>query len=455
MNMGTDEYHYSPLSEPRQIRLLKLHSGADPEDSQLSIDLITMPLDAAPPFSALSYAWGDPLPQAEITCCGLAVKIGLSLCSALRQLRPPAAKPEQLIWADAFCINQEDTAERNAQVRTMGDIYARAANTLIWLGEEDDYVARAMTWLQRFFNMWVILYAEGTQTIIPTIFGRVGINTSAEAEKALQSAFGNRRDEAYRNIWMLLRRPWFARKWVIQEVAKSTNHEMVLVSASKRLAWKAVQAWLWFVVTSPHTLVSFLASCPWRGETLPASSSDVHSDFNQAKMLALMRDKEAPLMLLLARTLSFRCTDPRDHIIALLGISTDGSLHENLINYDIPAEELHHRLAQACLNNPQDLRILWSFVSIMPVARRGAKSWMPNIGELPAMPGLAMQTLEVSQTMDMGSGACKSKELDASMGGHQLQIKGRIVDRLEQLGMDMSASCELGNFVQTLGTSDP
>ncbi|KAK7718933.1 hypothetical protein SLS63_010346 [Diaporthe eres] len=455
MDMATDEYQYSPLSGPRQIRLLKLHPGASPEDRQLSVEIVTVDLDATPPFEALSYAWGDPLPQAEIRCCGLAAKIGLSLLGALRQLRPPASEPERLIWADALCINQEDTAERSAQVRMMGDIYARAANTFIWLGEEDDNVARAMTWLQRFFNTWVILYAEGTQTVIPTIFGRVGVNTSAEAEKALQSAFGDRRDEAYRSIWMLLRRPWFARKWVIQEVAKSTKHEMMLVSGSKRLAWKAVQAWLWFVVTSPQTLVSFLGSCPWRGETSPASSSDVYSDFNRAKMLALMRDKEAPLMLLLARTLSFRCTDPRDHIIALLGISTDGSLHENLINYDIPAEELHHRLAQACLNNPQDLRILWSFVSIMPVDRRGAKSWMPNIGELPGIPGLAMQTLEVSQTMDMVSGACKSKELDASMSGHQLQIKGRIVDRLEQSGMDMSTSSELGNFVQTLGISDP
>lgn len=454
MEMTTHEYQYSPLSGPRQIRLLKLHPGAIPEDPQLSVDLITLPLDAAPPFAALSYAWGDPLPQAEIRCCGLAAKIGLSLCSALRQLRPHAAEPERLIWADALCINQEDTAERNAQVRMMGDIYARAANTFIWLGEEDDNVARAMTWLQRFFNVWVILHAEGTETVIPTILGRVGLNAHLEAEKALQSAFGERRDEAYRDIWMLLRRPWFARKWVIQEVAKSTKHEMVLVSGSKRLAWKVVQAWLWFVVTSPLTLMMFLGSCPWSVETSSAGSSDVYSDFNQAKMLALMRDKEAPLMLLLSRTLSFRCTDPRDHIIALLGLSTDGSFHENLIDYDIPTEELYHRLAQACLKSPQDLRILWSFISIVPVDRRGSISWMPNIGELPAMPGISVLTLEVSQTMDVVSGPCRSKELDASMSGNQLQIKGRIVDRIEQLGMNMSNSSELGNFVQIMTTVD-
>ncbi|KAI7779960.1 hypothetical protein LA080_000173 [Diaporthe eres] len=454
--MAAGEYQYSAFSGPRKIRLLKLHSGASPEDPQLSVDLVTVPLDVAPPFAALSYAWGDPLPQAEIRCCGLAAKIGLSLCSALLQLRrDAAAEPERLIWADALCINQEDTAERDAQVRMMGEIYARATNTLIWLGEEDENVVRAMTWLQRFFNAWEVLYSEGTEGVAPTIFGQVAVNISPESEKALQSAFGERQVEAHRNIWILLRRPWFARKWVIQEVAKSTKHEMVLVSGSKRLVWKAVQAWLWFIVTSPQTLVMFLSSCPWKVETSSTRISHVYSDFNQAKMLALMRDKEAPLMLLLARTLSFRCTDPRDHIIALLGISTDGSFHENLIDYNIPAEELYHRLALACLTNSQDLRILWSFVSIVPIDRRGSKSWMPNIRDLPATPGLAMQTLEVPQTMGVAPGACRSKELDASMSGHQLQIKGRIVDRLKQLGMDMGTSSELGNFVQNMITIDP
>lgn len=463
--MATDEYQYSPLSGPRQIRLLELHPGASPEDPQLSVELVTVTLDAAPPFIALSYAWGDPSPQAEIRCCGLAARTGLSLCSALRQLRelresrqcrqlrPAVAEAKLLIWADALRINQGDTAERKAQVLMMGDIYARATSTLIWLGEEDDNVARGMKWLQHFLNVWEVYYPKGTRDVIPIIFGRVGAKTSPEAEKALESAFDKRWEEAHQSIWMLLRRPWFTRKWVIQEVVKSAERGMAVLCGSKTLEWRAVQAWLWFVATSPQTLGLFLSSYPWRVKTSSASSSDVYADFNQAKMLALMRDNEAPLMLLLARTLHFRCADPRDHIIALLGISTDGLLH--LVNYDIPAEELYYRLALACLNNSQDLRILWSLVSIVQVHQRGSKSWFPNIGELPAMPGLAIQTLEVSQTMDTVSDACRRKKLDASMSGHQLHIKGRIVDRLEQLGMDMSTSSEFGSFVETLDTSVP
>lgn len=450
--MATQRYQYSPLPGSRHIRLLKLHCKAPTEDSQLSVELVIVPLDKAPPFEAISYTWGDPAPQAEIYCSGLTARIGLNLHSALRQLSPRGTEPPRLLWADALCINQDDIAERKSQVQIMGEIYTMATNTLIWLGEEDDNIVRAVTWLRRFYEVWDILYAGSIGNDIPAFFAKAGFKTMPEAEKALQLAFLGRRAEAYRSIWMLLRRPWFKRKWVIQEVAKSARHGMMLVSGSNTLTWQAVQAWIYFLLTSPQTFHKFLGSYPWKSATSLASISDVYTDFNHAKILALMRDGEAPLMLQLSRTLPFRCTDPRDHVIALLGISTDGSSHKNLIDYDIAAEDLYDRLAHPCLSNPQDLRILWSFVSIVPVDRRGSNSWMPKIAELPEMPGLAMQTLEVSQTFHMVWDSPCRAQLDGSISGNRLQVKGRIVDRLEQLGTDMSASSDLVNFVQLFDT---
>lgn len=107
-NMDSDKYQYSPLSEARQIRLLRLHPRANPEDSPLSVDLITVPLDAAPPFEAISYACGDPLPQAKIRCSGLTAELGLSLHSELRRLAPLFPEHERLVWADA-CVSTRKT----------------------------------------------------------------------------------------------------------------------------------------------------------------------------------------------------------------------------------------------------------------------------------------------------------------------------------------------------------
>lgn len=404
------------------------------------MDLITVPLDAAPPFEALSYTWGDPLPQLEIRCSGLIATIGLSLYSALRQLRPHVGQQERLIWADALCINQTDIVERNAQVRIMGEIYTSATSTLIWLGEVDGHVARAMEWLQRFYDVFVTIeqHPEVSKSWVDRLFTTSDGANSRYTEDALQAAFGEHptRVEACRDIWTLLRRPWFTRKWVIQEVAKSTKHEMVLVAESKTLAWEAIRSWFLFLTRSPQTTFMFLASYPWFPEASSAGGSDFYSDFLQARTLALMADKEMPLMLLLGRTLRFRCAESRDHIIALLGISRDGSDHEDLIDYDTPTRELYHRLARACLTNPQDLRMLWSFVSAVPVDRRAPGSWMPNVEELSAMHNLSMQTLEVSEMFTEAANACRNTKLHASMSGNRLQVKGRIVDRLEQLGMD-------------------
>jgi hypothetical protein len=40
-----------------------------------------------------------------------------------------------VLWIDAICINQEDDKERGHQVAIMRDVYSRAIEVLIWLGE--------------------------------------------------------------------------------------------------------------------------------------------------------------------------------------------------------------------------------------------------------------------------------------------------------------------------------
>ncbi|KAK2048435.1 hypothetical protein LZ31DRAFT_448188, partial [Colletotrichum somersetense] len=140
------KYRYSPLTLNREIRLLKLHAGEGLKE--LSGELVNATLDETPPFTAISYAWGAPQPRKAILCSGLEMDIGPSLHSALLHLRDPA--DDTLLWVDALCINQKDVPELNQQVRMMGDIYAAACITAIWLGEESDEVKMAFGWLRRF-----------------------------------------------------------------------------------------------------------------------------------------------------------------------------------------------------------------------------------------------------------------------------------------------------------------
>ncbi|KAJ0335971.1 hypothetical protein COL154_013373 [Colletotrichum chrysophilum] len=139
------QYQYSPLAPNRQIRLLKLCAGTETE--KLTGELVHVFLDEKPFFTALSYAWGEMQPRKTIFCSNLKMEIGPSLYSALRHLRQPAR--DTFLWADALCINQQDISERSQQVRMMGDIYAAAFVTVIWLGEESSDVKMAFGWLRR------------------------------------------------------------------------------------------------------------------------------------------------------------------------------------------------------------------------------------------------------------------------------------------------------------------
>lgn len=91
----------------------------------------------------------------------------------------------------------------------MGDIYAAASATVIWLGEESSDVKMAFGWLRRFALAWSI--PESGLDLI----------TKSRAEGPLQAAFGRHRATAFRHLWALLDRQWFTRKWVIQELVKS------------------------------------------------------------------------------------------------------------------------------------------------------------------------------------------------------------------------------------------
>ncbi|OTA86022.1 hypothetical protein M434DRAFT_51030, partial [Hypoxylon sp. CO27-5] len=135
----------------------------------------------SPSYEAISYVWGDPLDKVDITCNGKTLAITAGLEVVLRHFRSPTEK--KILWADAVCINQNDNDERGRQVRRMKDIYSKASQVLIWLGEECDD-------------------------------SNIGIAAASDIAHAYSSQFP--RLSAFAKI---IRRLWFTRVWVVQELA--------------------------------------------------------------------------------------------------------------------------------------------------------------------------------------------------------------------------------------------
>jgi hypothetical protein len=137
------KYIYRHLSSTRSSRVLLLQPSNN-RSAVLSCSLEEMSMDAKDKvercYNALSYVWGSKIGTQRFLCDGQTVLITPNCESALRHLRDK--RKEVILWVDAICINQEDLAERPQQVLLMGDIYRRAFEVIIWLGEGTDSISR-------------------------------------------------------------------------------------------------------------------------------------------------------------------------------------------------------------------------------------------------------------------------------------------------------------------------
>lgn len=440
--MATETYVYTRLSGPRQIRLLKIHPASSSDDPELSVDLVHTSVDSAPPFNALSYAWGDPLPRNEIRCSGRVTEIGPSLYAALRRVSH-IGEEDNWLWADALCINQDDNAEREAQVRIMGDIYAAADSTFIWLGE-DEHIAGAFYWLERFSDVYDTL-----DTSCPTddeqgqmMRDRLSADDNREVRAILRRAFGDesRQSRAFRKIWKMLRHPWFTRKWVIQESVKSQNHGLIFLAGEAMMTWWWLSRWLMFLDWSYFSYDLFISSDSWGLENGECEGNCRWVMMSQARLLTTGDLEEASLVELLALTIMFKCTKPHDHIIALLGIASDSSVYNDLVDYDSSVQDLYRRLTCSCLNNSRDLRIVWSLYRALPMDKRLSSSWIPNIHEVAS----DFMLSGFSHNPERLANASGSTQIEATTTGNVLRIRGRVIDSIEQLGTNISDLPKLG-----------
>lgn len=204
--------------KPDHIRLLCLlppdpHHKAHPDIKPIECELVHVPLHRASQYEALSYVWGPPDRDETIyiKTGGLhpwttALHVTNSLFIALWHLR--YASQRRHLWIDQICINQDNTLEKNTQVRRMGEIYSRASSTVVWLGPRG-YDAEL---LQDMYNQ---LSCSPSRT---ENAGGVRMLDQQALAKVIGTSFRDEKDsDMIRRRRHLLERflglPWFCRVW--------------------------------------------------------------------------------------------------------------------------------------------------------------------------------------------------------------------------------------------------
>ncbi|PVH96900.1 HET-domain-containing protein, partial [Periconia macrospinosa] len=127
------QFRYKALDTSRSIRLLQFLKGPKPV-----CNMITVEVEKAPPYVALSYTWGEKMLSNQIQVNGQMIPITANLGDAVGAIYEYARERNMMLWADSICINQADIQERSQQVRLMNTIYRSAEIVAIWLGAAAD-----------------------------------------------------------------------------------------------------------------------------------------------------------------------------------------------------------------------------------------------------------------------------------------------------------------------------
>jgi len=186
-NMAED-FHYDPLSAPASLRLLEIL----PKRSNGRIQVRLWETTEAVAYRCLSYMWGDQAARFPILVNGRQMSIGHGLYAFLEVAQDRF--PNEPLWIDAVCINQDDNKEKSSQVQRMGRIYSNAIEVLVWLGNSQA-IAELFSWTNR---------------PLTAVDKTVDLLHIERVPKHIREA-----------VHELLQHPYWSRAWITQEIVLS------------------------------------------------------------------------------------------------------------------------------------------------------------------------------------------------------------------------------------------
>ena len=302
--------YFTPLPSARHIRLIDLSAKED----QITITHSIVSLEEAPTFYALSYTWGIPTQRdLDLRMQNPDVPVTENLGSALYFL---GTLVPGKYWIDALCINQRDDAEKSSQVALMRDIYSAAKVVIMFLGPKDDESTMACHLVAKLCE----LFQDGTMDLEGGSIQRslsVAKKYPFEDKKLQELGLPLSDAPDWIALASLLSKPYFERIWVLQELVMATS--IVVFCGSFQLPWAALEmTYRVLLATGWNFELKRLASQHYRQlelqalDFLPIATTLKHSP---GKKLGLL------MLLDVARVLL--ATDPKDKIIALLGMAIE------------------------------------------------------------------------------------------------------------------------------------
>ena len=229
------EYEYTPLPDARtHIRLIKVLEAQQAETVHFQVAYVRI-VDA-PEYIAISYTWGDPDSATIVKANELTMRVRSNCEYVLRQAFN--FDPNRFYWIDAICIDQSDDAEKGKQVAMMGDIFYASQLVLSCLGPHADHSELLFEVVEEQLATLDMVdlrqYHEKPaspdyEDEIPSLlyFDESAISEwrprTPKERQCFWKWFRRVRSSTYSElqeaVQCLMKRPYFGRAWIVQEVA--------------------------------------------------------------------------------------------------------------------------------------------------------------------------------------------------------------------------------------------
>lgn len=444
-------YTYNVLPE-RTIRLLTVFAGKF--EDEVAVSLSNSSIDNPPEYEAVSYTWGDANETRPIRYgAGATMHVTVSLHAALKHLRQAGCP--RILWIDALCVNQSDPYEKSTQIPLMAEVYSSAKQVLLWLGSESDNDRLAF----RSMRM-ATLYLE---TRPPPPGDAIADDQRRQGDRNVPfptwvlDDYLRSEGSPYKIHWAqilaLFRRPYFQRLWVVQEIVKA--QQAVAICGHETIPWRFIHK---------------IATCPVEVGTLSVVTEDMVSQIRDMTMVdcqydtihfgipnvrtiaSIGQDPYRKLATLLNYTMTFQCSDPRDHIFALLGLASDLDGYDDIKpDYTVDARDIFRRVALAVIRKECDLRILPSVSRVTPPS----PTWVPQFDreEIWFSHDKVSRYFRASGDMHL--------QIRTSDDERVIHLYGKRMDEIESLGPTLMsiplpepADC-MSHLVEALGDAAP
>ena len=365
-------YVYSVLDEKAsEIRLMTLLPGRFKDKVSIIIKTAILTKNHIPQYEALSYVWGSkkhPVdisvtarqqerskslsllgwsrrPRLEASSLGT-ISVTRNLATAFPYLRE-RDKP-RVFWIDAICVNQRDRAERGHQVKRMAAVYSMASQVIVWLGPESQNSTSALRALGGLGSQLRVDWHTQGLTSVST--GEIIIYHDNPFD-----------DETWKPVVNLLRRPWFERLWIWQEVRLA--REAYLFCGNEGLSWDSLRRAMLYLhkAYKPSECVNLIERC------CLLSNYQEHGagGFDE-------------LVFMLERSRSASCSDPRDKIFAVLSLASEAETCDLYPDYSKPTEAVYQDLVLHCTSNTQSLTILSHCELLDDAGGMRLPTWVPD-----------------------------------------------------------------------------